>query len=432
MTILDDVRAILDTGPVCDACLGGCFAERSHGLMNAERGRALRVTLAMAADDPFEPVEADACWVCTGLSGTIDDWADRAADALSGIDFDTYLVGTRIPSVVLESEKRLRVQVGLPADMASPFKDELTREVGKQLGSRTGATANFQRPDVVAILDVERDHVEIRINPIYIYGRYRKHERGIPQRTWYCRVCGGLGTVWREGEEQVCEYCDGHGRSTEESIEQLITRPVVDLTNGAEAILHTAGREEDDARMLGTGRPFVIKIKEPQRRRFELTTLQKTINEATGGSVAVDDLSRATPDIVTHVTQLPFRQRYQLTIAFSDSVSESAFVDALDALDGTTIHQHAQISGTAERQYERVRKVRDISGEWSDNHTALVELEIEAGIDIRSILTADDGRTEPNLAGLLGTAVEVTVLDVIAVKGINSSFSDPEHLLSTT
>ena len=52
MELLESARAVLAEGPVCDACLGRVFAEWSHGLANAERGRALRVTLAMLDDEP--------------------------------------------------------------------------------------------------------------------------------------------------------------------------------------------------------------------------------------------------------------------------------------------------------------------------------------------------------------------------------------------
>jgi tRNA U54 and U55 pseudouridine synthase Pus10 len=54
MNLLESARAVRDEGPICDACLGRVFAGRSHGLGNDERGRALRVTLAMIDDEPFD------------------------------------------------------------------------------------------------------------------------------------------------------------------------------------------------------------------------------------------------------------------------------------------------------------------------------------------------------------------------------------------
>jgi len=97
MGTVDTAREALATGPLCDSCLGRLVADRSFGLSNAERGHALRVTLALEADDPFEEPEAD-CWVCEGECARHEWWAGNAAAALRGYEFDTYQVGTRVPT----------------------------------------------------------------------------------------------------------------------------------------------------------------------------------------------------------------------------------------------------------------------------------------------------------------------------------------------
>jgi tRNA pseudouridine synthase 10 len=55
MSLLEDARRVIDAGPVCDACLGRVFADRSHGLTNTARGEALRVSVALADDVEPEP-----------------------------------------------------------------------------------------------------------------------------------------------------------------------------------------------------------------------------------------------------------------------------------------------------------------------------------------------------------------------------------------
>ena len=95
---------------------------------------------------------------------------------------------------------------------------------------------------------------------IFFRGRYRKYSRRISQSPW--------------------SYDDDI-----DSVESLVTRPVVELLNcgkgfgrdpptaewnptkcGKEAHLyakfHAAGREDVDVRMLGRGRPFIIEIKD--------------------------------------------------------------------------------------------------------------------------------------------------------------------------
>ena len=77
MNLTERARALLESGPICDACLGRPFADRSFGLTNAQRGRALRTTVALEDDDPYESTDPEECWVCEGHCGRYDEWAER-------------------------------------------------------------------------------------------------------------------------------------------------------------------------------------------------------------------------------------------------------------------------------------------------------------------------------------------------------------------
>src|SRR6056297_575101 len=154
MSITDAAADLLAGGPVCDACLGRPFADRSFGLRNDERGRALRTTLALEADEPYEPVDPVECWVCEGYCGTFDALAEAVVETLDGVDFATYQVGTVVPPLVEENDRLLREDAGLEPDAGEPLKREVNREVGRRVGARTGAEVDFERPDVLAVLDL--------------------------------------------------------------------------------------------------------------------------------------------------------------------------------------------------------------------------------------------------------------------------------------
>ena len=95
MDVLATAAAARTEGPLCDSCLGRVVADRSHGLSNAERGAALRVCGDLQEDTPTEDVDADACWVCGGLSQQFDHWADRGVGAVGQTEFETYQGGAR-------------------------------------------------------------------------------------------------------------------------------------------------------------------------------------------------------------------------------------------------------------------------------------------------------------------------------------------------
>jgi len=423
MTVLDIARDAIATGPVCDACLGRLVADRSFGLSNAERGRALRTTVALEADEPYEPPEE--CWVCEGESDRIDIWTDRAVQAVTDYEFDTYQVGTRVPPMLEENDRLLREDVGLAEDAGEQLKSELNREVGKRFGQEVGAEVDFGRPDIQLLLDLGTDEVELQVNSAFVYGRYRKLERDIPQTKWPCNECGGTGL--KRGAE--CPGCDGTGFRYDESVEQLTAPPVVEAYEGESATFHGAGREDVDALMLGTGRPFVIEVEDPHAREVDPAQLEAEINEFADGKVEVTDLAIPTYEMVERVKQHDAAKTYRMAVEFDEPVSEEELHEALDALRGATITQRTpQRVDHRRADIDRTREVYEIEGELDDEAHATVELDGEGGLYVKELVSGDDGRTEPSLSGLLGVDAVVTALDVLAVEGENEPFAIEQFL----
>ncbi|XGI83185.1 tRNA pseudouridine(54/55) synthase Pus10 [Halorutilales archaeon Cl-col2-1] len=401
--VLEEARCVLDEGDVCDYCLGRRFATLSYGLSNRERGKAVRTAVALEDDDEFEDAASDDCWVCDGAFTRLDDWAERVVESLEGYDFDNFLVGTRTPPLVEENESLLDSICG--DDNAKSFRHDYNREVGKRVGEKVGKDVEFERPDVVGILNLQEDEVEVQINPVFIYGRYRKLERGIPQTEWPCRDCGGRG----------CERCDGTGYMYDESVEEIIRPHVIEATEGDEMVFHGAGREDVDAKMLGSGRPFVAEVKEPRVRRPGLDEIRQKVNGT--GKVEVEDLHFVTRDTVERVKSLDSSKRYRAKVVFSEEVSDDELDDALSEIEGE-IEQRTP-DRVSHRRADKVRRreVYDAEGETEDETTATVEVHGTGGLYIKELISGDGGRTNPSLSGLLGVDAEVESLDVVDVIG---------------
>jgi len=465
METLERARDLLSTGPLCDPCLGRPFADRSFGLTNGERGNALRVAVAMADDTDYEPPASGECWVCEGACADHDEWADRAVDALSDYEFATYQVGTRVPPIVEENDRLLREDAGLDPEAGEQFKKAFNREVGKRLGARTDTEVDLQRPDVLVICHVERDHVETQVNPAFVYGRYRKLERDIPQTEWPCRECGGTGDQLGDEGAVDCEHCGGTGYMYPTSVEQAVAPHVRAAMDGDAATFHGAGREDVDARMLGTGRPFVVEVERPRVRRPDVAAIADDIAAGSEG-VAVDGLRLATYDTVERVKELPANKTYRMSTRLDHPVDADRLREALAALHGATIEQrtpnrvdHRRADRTRTRQVYGIdgRLVAPSESEdpldpWLDGTDldpasgpvapgdgdtdgpaegthVLVEVHGEGGLYVKELLHGDEGRTEPSLAGRLGVGVEVTALDVLAVEGEDEPFEDPAFFL---
>ena len=398
MSLIDDARAMAASGPVCDSCLGRPVADRSFGLTNAERGRALRTAVALTDDEPFEPPESE-CWVCEGLCSRFDDLADRLVAAPGDTELFTYQVGTRVPPLLEENDRLLREEAGLDPDAGEELKTELNREVGRRVGAELDAEVEFGRPDVQFLLDLEADEVEVQRNSVAVYGRYRKLERGIPQTEW---------------------------DTYDESVEELIAPPFLSALRGTEAVFHGAGREDVDALMLGSGRPFVLEVKNPRRRTADLAELRAQVND--GEKIEVETLAFATYEMLARVKELDATKTYRATVEFDDAVADDEFEAALAELDGVTVDQRTP-NRVDHRRADRVRerRVLSVDGRLEDDRTAVVDVHGEGGLYIKELMSGDEGRTEPSLAGVLGVGATVTALDVLDVEGVEEPFLTDEY-----
>ena len=172
---------ILNEHRLCDACLGRLFTHLNRGVKNIEKGRLLREELRR------KKVSPENCWLCEGLTNEIDEFAEIVEEKLRDYEFSTFLVGSKIDEEINEREEKLCETFSL--EHYESIKMEINREVGKIVSEKMGKQASFDHPDITVLLDTRFNHVDLQITPLYIYGRYIKKIRGIPQTKWPCRVC---------------------------------------------------------------------------------------------------------------------------------------------------------------------------------------------------------------------------------------------------
>jgi tRNA pseudouridine synthase 10 len=406
--LTDLTGRILSYGEICDHCLGRMVGKRSFGLSNDQRGAGLRIAYYIDLNEPCEPHQGS-CWICGELFTSVDLWADRVVEALDGIEYRTFLIGTRVPPLMAENEEMVWSDLSL--DSAEPIKSEINREVGKAVSIRTGKEADLIMPDILAILDIGSSRVEIQITPLFFYGRYRKLERGIPQTHWDCRTCRGRG----------CERCGYTGKQYSDSVEELIARPAVEIFEAEKGVLHGAGREDIDARMIGTGRPFIMEIVAPRRRNVDLQELESAINTSSTGRVEVSLERWSRRGEVETIKSDKGYKKYRILVEIDDPLSQNELQSALEALCGVTIYQRTP-QRVAHRRADKVRerKALEIRYAGREGDGFVIELTGEAGLYVKELVSGDSGRTRPSLSGMLGRPARVTRLDVVQVSSTES------------
>ena len=133
--------------------------------------------------------------------------------------------------------------------------------------------------------------------------------------------------------------------------------------------------------------------------------------------------------MVERVKTLEASKRYRAEVAFDADVTAAALAEALDALSGATVEQFTPRRVDHRRaNVTRERTVYAAEGTLDDPRTATVEVHGEGGLYVKELVSGDDGRTEPSLAGLLGVGAEVTALDVLAVTGEDEPFEDEAYV----
>ncbi|NLV26964.1 MAG: tRNA pseudouridine(54/55) synthase Pus10 [Methanomicrobiales archaeon] len=407
MELTELYQKISEYGEICDHCLGRMVAKRSFGLSNDQRGLGIRVSAALTLNIPFHP-QQETCWICGDFFKTTDLWADRVIQAFRGIEGKTFVIGSKVPPLISESEEMVWSDLGLSDP--EPLKSEINREVGKLVATKTGLAGDTKNPDLIALLHLHEERVEVQIRSLFLYGRYLKYERGIPQTHWACSKCKGTG----------CDACNGTGKQYLDSVEELIGRPLLPIFKAEKAILHGAGREDIDAIMVGSGRPFILEIMHPLTREADLKNLTEAINSVNKDRVEVIDLQWSQRSEVETLKNHKGHKKYRILVDIDGSIPETTLQSALEQLSGATIRQRTP-TRVAHRRADKVRErgVLDIRYTGKEGNNFYLEVTGEAGLYIKELISGDQGRTTPSLTEVLKTPARVVQLDVIHVEGID-------------
>ncbi|MHA2187577.1 MAG: tRNA pseudouridine(54/55) synthase Pus10 [Candidatus Thorarchaeota archaeon] len=441
--ILTTAAEILKKYPVCDRCLGRQFAWLSTDTSNVERGRSIKLLLSMVADNEIKSGSTDngkellnslaghgmflpaqkraeensvdykqsnSCHLCTiddsfvfdRIPNLVEDVLQKAKD----IEFETFLVGTVPIPMLAEHQDEIRGAHDLLH--GETLKSDFNRELGKKLADALQKQVDFGRPDVVIVYDMTADSVRIQINPLFIYGRYLKKKRGIPQSRWDCGDCNGKG----------CDTCGGTGRKYQDSVSEYVGIPIMKYVQGSRFKFHAAGREDIDVLMLGSGRPFVVEISEPRIRKPVLRELAKRINKEAKKKIEVRDLEiSARSHAQTLKNEASDNIKEYVAIIKPDSdVPETDLRRIESDLSGAYLDQRTP-NRVSHRRSDLIRKKQIHEVRIEKKSDGLLEgfFKVQGGTYVKELISGDDGRTTPSLSESLGVKCECIQLDVIAI-----------------
>ncbi len=386
-------------GKICKNCLGRKLSKTVEGSNNIERADKAAEELGIDLDNVD-------CAVCNNLFDKLDEGLyEKIDDKINRLDveFETFLVGSKISKDIQERDEELSEKFNLDVET---IKKEVNRLIGLGIWERYDKEAEFESQDIVFNVDLTGEpKVRIQINPLYIEGKYNKLKRGIPQTKWPCTKCKGRG----------CEECNYTGKQYPESVEELISEHFLKLTKGREAKFHGAGREDIDVLMLGSGRPFVLEIKEPKIRNIDLASMEEKINHINEGKTSYHNLHVCERRRKAEIKQSsPDTYKVYNALVKCDGEID---MDKLEQIrDLNEIHQQTPQRVLRRRADKvRIKHVLDLSYEMIDGTSFNMRIKTEGGLYIKELISGDDGRSKPNISEILGVNAICEQLDVIEV-----------------
>ena len=435
----------ITNGHICNHCLGRKFSDSIKASDNEERGKIIREKLKIKNHDLSEKNSNQSCKICENLLIKINTpeykkyIVKRVEDKINylELEYDSFLIGSKISKNILENDEKINDLIQI--EECESLKKDINRIIGECLETYVKKEVNFESPDVVMLIDLRNvtqnnqedslkdlknptannqengDYLEnsyfdeirvrIQINPIFIEGKYLKLVRGIPQTKWPCRKCKGKG----------CESCNFTGKMYQESVEELISDIVLKETKGYESKFHGAGREDIDVKMLGSGRPFVLEIKEPKIRHLNLDKLSKKVNEHSKGKTEykklkfVEKIRKAEIKVSSPNTF----KTYRALVECEDEVSK----EKLAKLQSLNIIKQRTPNRVSHRRADKIREkeVKELNTKLINSKSFEMIIKTQGGLYIKELISGDDNRTKPSVSDLLGLKSICKQLDVIEV-----------------
>ncbi len=337
----------------------------------------------------FEIVPGGECSVCGGLMDRVEKMARLAKKRAGGYEFKTFSVGVTVPDGVQEREDEMRSNLRLKGNVT--IKTQAGKMIAVQVARSLGKRMDRERPDLNLLADFGMGEVFATSRPVYYYGRYAKPGK-IPQRRAFCEECRGAG----------CEKCKGTGFEKKPSVEALLRKKLSDIGGSEKMTFTWLGSEDRESGVLPPGRPFLVEVKSPRKRKFPA----KFGARFRGGLVSVSR-GRVLP---SKPLRLPaFRFRTKITAVARTKVPPNAVAELWTAFRDTQVR--------FERPHGRptVKTVRRVSA-TSRGRTIFIDAELDGGLPVKRFVSGE--LVSPSVSEVLKTEVDCRSFDICGVKEI--------------
>ncbi|MGY5150809.1 MAG: tRNA pseudouridine(54/55) synthase Pus10 [Candidatus Nitrosopumilus sp. bin_6a] len=348
---------------LCDYCLGRLFSKQLHLSSNRLLGKKLNNSQN----------SAERCYICKNLFDNLDHFLKLILDASSNYTFSTFGIGVIIKPSIIDRDDSIRSEFKLKG--IDSIKADVAKELGKLFSRKTKKRTTLLDPEIMFTLNLKDELCQLRSKPITISGRYVKPKRGFPQKQKPCDNCSGKG----------CRVCDFHGIAEFDSVEGVISKFIFKKFGGMTAKFTWIGGEDKSSLVLGSGRPFFVKIQNPVKRKSKLPDI--TIN-----SINLHNLKLINE---SPKRSIKFTSTIRVKISTGDKIN-SKYLTKLKELETNPVVVYEKSGKRSEK------KIFDVKYKKDSMNSFTLTIKAEGGLPIKRFVIGDD--VVPNVAKILETS----------------------------
>ena len=351
--IIPVVNEILKDYDLCDSCLGRLFSKRMNLLSNKLLGKKLKMSLGQSSKK---------CFICKNLLDNLTPYLKLMLDISSKYNFSSMVVGALIKPSIIDRDDYIRSKYKLRG--IDSVKTDITKELGKQFAKKTKKRIDFLNPDLTFTINFKDESCQLRSKPLLLYGRYTKSERGLPQKQKSCDNCYGKG----------CRTCNFHGISEYDSVEGKISEFLFDQFGGTTAKFTWVGGEDKSSLVLGSGRPFFVKIQNPFKRNLSLPK-----------KIIFDSIVIHNCKIISEPPKMPikFNSSIELKISTENEIQSTAMKNLKSILGGPVV--------VYEKSGKRSEKIiSDLRYKKTAKNCFTLFIKAEGGLPVKRFVDGDD------------------------------------------
>ena len=369
------VNSILKKYDLCDQCLGRLFSKQLHLSSNKFLGKKLKKNY----------ISKSKCYVCKDLFCNLDHFLKLMLDLSSNYEFQTYGVGIIIKPSIVDRDDFIRSKYKLKG--IDSIKTDIAKELIKLFTKKTQKTLDSFDPEITFTVNLKDESCQLHSKSITIFGKYVKSKRGYAQKQTSCDNCSGMG----------CRVCDFHGISEFESIEGIISKLIFKKFGGTTTKFTWIGGEDKSSLVLGNGRPFFVKIKNPSKRKSKLS--DEKFNSVSVFNLKLVDTFPKKP--------LNFYSRIKIKISTELQINSKKLQKLKDLTTCPIV-----IYEKSGKRYEK--KIFDLKYKKNSTNLFTIIMSAEGGFPIKRFVIGDD--VSPNISSLLDNscvAQEFDFLDIV-------------------